>query len=80
MNKVKVIVTRQVTETWEFMVDADLLDIPVSSEGLTPGEHGDACDALHDAINGVVDDVVLNDSLTDSTVNEESIIEWSEAE
>jgi len=76
MNKVKVTVKRQVTETWEFFVDADKLGIPASSDSLTPGQYGDACDALHNCINGTEDDALLSDSLTDSTCNEESIIEW----
>lgn len=76
MNKIKVTVERQVIETWEFFVDADELDIPDNSEGLSPQEHGDACDALHDLINGTDDDALLSDSLTDSTCREESIIEW----
>jgi|RhiMethySRZTD1v2_1073278.scaffolds.fasta_scaffold245988_2 hypothetical protein len=76
MNKVKVIVTRRITETWEYLVDANALDIPSSSEGLTPAEHGDACDALHELINGTEDDALLSDEVTDSSCEEESIIEW----
>lgn len=79
MNRIKVTVERQVTETWEFYIDADKLDIPISSKGLTPGQHGDACDALHGCINGTDDDGLLTDELKESTVNEESIIEWDRA-
>ena len=78
MKKVKVIVERQVTETWEFFLDADALGIPSSSQGLTPSQHGDACDALHELINGTRDDPLFSESLSDETVQEESIIEWDE--
>jgi len=78
MKKVKVTVVRQVTETWQFFVDADALDIPSSSRGLTPSEHGDACDALCSLIGQTQADALLDSSLDDSTCQEESIIKWDE--
>jgi len=76
MQKVKVIVERQVTETWEFFLDADALGIPPSDKGLTPGQYGDACDALHELINGTRNDPLFTEELTDVTAREESIITW----
>ena len=79
MNKIKVTIVRRVEQTYTYILDADVLDIPSSDKNLSPAAFGDACDAIFDAINGPdYDKLVLDETLEESDIQEESVDGWSE--
>lgn len=77
MKKLKVTVVREVTETWEYIIDADGLELP-NADNATPAEFGNACDMINDVIHGMHLDRRISDELIESDIHEESIDGWKE--